>query len=565
MAVSSPHAPPLALDEEGLRHAETLARLLRRDEPVAAAALVDEGKPPIGVIEWGEKNFWIPPPEGVGKPRLLRFLPHQKVILGMFFDPAVAEALVGSQSFQTLVYSTVKKSGKTAIAALVSRWVTETWGSHAEVYSLANDLEQARGRIYAAALASIELDPRHKRADKGIPGEWRIIEREARFLPTYSTMRAVSADYKGEAGSNPVATFWSELWGYSSEASQRLWEELTPVPTRPRSIRYVETYAGYEGESSILNDLEDRLKDPAQSKRLTYDEVRDLGYVWPIAWRDQAVPFFYHRASRTFAYWDSGVEARRMPWQTPEYYEAQAADLRESAFKRLHLNVRVSPVDDFIPIEWWDRLREDSLPPLTHETPIVIGADASVSADNTAIVAVSRDPRNPEHVLQRFCEVWSPSPGRPLDYSVTIEPALRKLCTGHIHPRSEDCKSHSKVSILGECVPSKPYNVVEIAYDEYQLHDLMTRLRNEGVAWCRKFGQQADRAVADKALHDMIRDQTIHHPGNSEMRDGIRSCGAKIPPDDNTRLRLVKKSKTAKIDPVVALSMASHECKRLNL
>ena len=487
-------------------------------------------------VEWGEKNFYIPSENNA--PTLIKFLPHQKTIMRLFFDPKIATSLTNSPNFQTLVYSTIKKSGKTAIAALVSRWITETWGNHAEVFSLANDLEQARGRIYQAAINSIELDPRYHRADRGIAQLWRIIERQATHLPTHSTLKAVSSDYKGEAGSNPTATFWSELWGYETEASLRLWEELTPVPTRPRSIRYVETYAGYEGESSILNDLEDRIK--KEGRQLTLDDFQSLGFTqddWPFP-EDQPLPFYVHAPTRTFAYWDTGTIARRMPWQTPQYYLTQQGELRPSAFDRLHLNIRVSNADEFVPDEWWGRLAVE-VPLPDANTPLIVGADASVTGDCTALVAVSRDPDDPKNVLQRLCQVFTPTPGHPLDYSATIEPTLRDW--------------------------AKRYNIVQIAYDEFQLHDLMTRLRNDAVAWARKFGQTQDRLVADKALYDMIRDQRIHHTGDPILAEHLLNCAAKVPADDNTRLRLVKKSRKSKIDAAVALSMASAECLRLNL
>jgi phage terminase large subunit-like protein len=545
----------VAADPEATKHAEILARWLR------AAPTPPPTPEPPSVVEWAEQNFWIPSDNG--RPRLIRLMPHQKVILRLFFDTAPAEAFGCGPNFQTLVYSTVKKSGKTAVAAMVARWIAETWGSHTEVYCMANDLEQARGRIYQAALTSIEEDPRYARADKGIAGMWRIIERQALHIPTHSTIKAVSADYKGEAGSNPVASLWSELWGFSSEAGQRLWEELTPVPTRPRSIRYVETYAGYEGESSILNDLEDRVK--KEGRRLTRDELIPLGLSWPFP-PSQPLPFFVHTPSRTFAYWDEGEDARRMPWQTPQYYVAQQSDLRPTAYERLHLNKRVSATDEFIQAEWWDRLvtPEAAKPPGRNE-PLIIGADAGVTGDCTGLVAVSRDPKAPDNVLQRLSRVWYPPPGKALDYSLTIEPVLRQWCTGHIHPLTEQCDTHSKVDVLGKCVPTQPYNVVQVAYDQYQLHDLMTRIRNEAVAWCHPFSQMGDRMTADKALFDMIRDQRIHHTGDADLREHILNAGAKVPADDNTRLRLVKKSNKAKIDLAVCLSMASYECLRLNL
>lgn len=513
---------------------QVLAQYLRNTSPQAntrTSAVPDD------VISWGERNFYIPAEASV--PRLISFLPHQKTILKLFFDPRYAAALGCTPNFQTLVFSTIKKSGKTAIAALVARWITETWGSHAEVFSLANDLEQARGRIYQAAITSIELDPRYRRADKGISNLWRTIERQSTYLPTHSTFKAVSSDYKGEAGSNPTATFWSELWGYESETAQRLWEELTPVPTRPRSIRYVETYAGYEGESAILNELEDRIKKTGY--RLTLRDLRLLGFThadWPFS-EDEPLPFYVHPPTRTFAYWDSGLAARRMPWQSPAYYAAQEGELRPSAYRRLHLNERVSNDEEFIPREWWERLARTDIPPLDSKTPIIIGADASVTGDCTGIVAVSRHPRDPSQLAQRLCRVWHPSPGKPLNYRDTIDATLREW--------------------------TKQYNVVQIAYDQYQLHHLMTELRNDAVAWCKPFSQNAERSIADKQLYDLIKDARIYHTGDPDLTEHIQNCAAKVPKDDNSRLRLIKKASKSKIDLAVALSMASHEALRLNL
>lgn len=505
---------------------QTLAAYLKR---------ASEPPEPPNISDWAEANFYIP--TDLGPSKLIKLQPHQRIILELFFNPKYAIALNSPPNFQTLVYSTIKKSGKTAIAAVVARWITETWGSHSEVFALANDLEQARGRIYQAALTSIELDPRYRRQHRGIPSQWRIIERQATHIPSSSTLKAVSADYKGEAGSNPVATLWSELWGYESESSIRLWEELTPVPTRPRSIRYVETYAGYEGESAILNELEDRIK--KDGIRLTRTQLINLGLDWPFP--DEELPLYYHPPTRTFAYWDTGLAARRMPWQTPNYYQTQEGELRPSAYRRLHLNERVSNSETFIQKEWWERLASQTITSPPPRTPIVVAADASVTGDCTALVAVSRDPApgKSDQVVQRLCRVWHPTAANPLDYSATIEPTLREWC--------------------------KQYNVVQIAYDAYQLHDLMTRLRNDGIAWTRSFSQNAERSIADKQLFDLIRDARIHHAGDPTLAEHLYNCGAKVPAGDNSRLRLVKKAARSKIDAAVALSMAASECLRLNL
>jgi hypothetical protein len=66
---------------------------------------------------------------------------------------------------------------------------------------------------------------------------------------------AIPVDYSGEAGANQGLVSHDELWGLVTELQRRLYDELTPVPTRKNSIRLITTYAGFEGESALLEDL----------------------------------------------------------------------------------------------------------------------------------------------------------------------------------------------------------------------------------------------------------------------------------------------------------------------
>lgn len=512
------------------------------------------------LFEFASTSFFIPETSAP-----IQLEPVQRTILECMFDLPRARQFGCDQGFQTLVWSTVKKSGKTTIAALIARWVAERWGNMNEVYAIANDLEQARGRVYDKVLKSIQLDPRYDQRKDVLPGLWDIVQREARHLPSKSILRALSGDYRGEAGSNPTATFWSELWGYTLEASQRLWDELTPVPTRPRSIRFVETYSGFEGESLLLIEQYDLATSPLRGARqLTRDDVPD----WPCPGDPHELPLYVNPLARTLAYWDTGETARRMPWQTPAYYQEQAISLRPEAFDRLHLNKWVSSTSSFIPPEWWDACRISAPDPnidMSH-TPLVLAADASVSGDCSAIVAVHRDPKDPDNkVILSSLESWTPPPGGTINYSLTIEPSLRRLITGHIHPLHESCSTHSYLEALGPCTPVQPRNVALLTYDMYQLHDMMTRFRNEGLVWVKSFSQGGDRMVADYQLFTFIRDRRISHYGDPASREHIANAAAKQSPGENTKLRIVKKSKASKIDIVVATSMATYECKRLLL
>lgn len=470
----------------------------------------------ISISEFASDRFYIPE---TGDPIIL--MPHQAAILNYALDPKHPYTHGG-----TIVYSTVKKSGKTAIASLVARYITETWGTSNEVYMMANDLEQARGRSYAKLLDSIELDPSYDK--KTAANGWKIIEKSATFEPTRSVVKALSNDYRGEAGSNPTATFWSELWGYTSEVSKRFWEELTPVPTRTRSVRYVETYAGFEDESELLLELYTL---GMKGRRLTHDDID-----WPFP---DEPPIWVNDEASIFMYWDSGEVARRMPWQTPKYYQTQATSLRPNAFDRLHSNLWTSSTEAFMPTEWWEYCRQQ-LPPLDPNTPIVLGVDASVSGDCFAIVGVSRnpDPALRRYPMLRYYNVWYPEKGIPLNHRVQ-DRYIRDNCAVQ--------------------------NIVEITYDQYQLHKMMTDIALDGIAWCRPFSQAGDREIADKILYDLIRDRQIAHNAGPEFTEHIRGASAKTSATDKNRMRIVKKNTSMKIDLLVAASMAVSECLRLNL
>jgi hypothetical protein len=137
------------------------------------------------------------------------------------------------------------------------------------------------------------------------------------YLANGTTPTAISGDYQGAAGSNHGLVSYDELWGYTSEASTRLWEELTPVPTRKNSIRFISTYAGFENESQLLWDLYKQVvsKDEhpeGQGERLHPE-----------------LPIYCNREARIFAHWD---HEPRMPWQTEEYYSSQKRALRPGTY-----------------------------------------------------------------------------------------------------------------------------------------------------------------------------------------------------------------------------------------
>src|SRR6516162_1849227 len=70
-----------------------------------------------------------------------------------------------------------------------------------------------------------------------------------------ATIQAIPCDAGSAAGSNSCCSGFDELWAYTSEAARRLWDEMTPPPTRRIACRVTVTYAGYEAESILLEEL----------------------------------------------------------------------------------------------------------------------------------------------------------------------------------------------------------------------------------------------------------------------------------------------------------------------
>lgn len=472
-------------------------------------------------VDWMEHNFYVEDPRDpqTGErlpPGPIRLMEHQKKILR-----AALLKQDGKFRYGTIVYSTIKKSGKTRVAAGVAAWFADTQGPYNEVYCLANDGKQSMDRILSAIRKCVELNP-------GL--DWNITKTRI-LLPNQTFIEAIPCDATGQAGSNPGLTVWSEMWGYTNTAKERLWSEMTIPPTRHgEALRLVESYAGYIGESHVLWNLYEQGR--LNGVRLLED-----------------LPVFVNERAGLFCYWDEGSDARRMPWQRgPEgdaYYRAQAITLNHAAeFDRIHRNQWVSSETKALPIEWWDACQRD-IPPLLpgSKEPVVMAVDAAVHGDCTAMVMVSRDPKDRNSVLVRGVRVWEPPPrGGQID--------LRAV----------------QLAIIDWC---KKYNVVLLAYDEYQLALMMSQIRQLGIVRVYKFSQAGERSVADKKLRDLIAQRRIGHDGNRILRSHIDNAMCKL---DGDKFRFVRGGTKDQynvsqqpIDALIALSMATHECLRLNI
>jgi hypothetical protein len=172
-------------------------------------------------------------------------LPAERAFLERAFELSPGGKLL----YREWLYSCPRKSGKTTFEAIVTLAMTLLYGgAFPESYLLANSLEQGKGRCFEICCRIIGASPLLK-------GEAVLLADRITFPAFSAVIHVIAADAGSAAGTNSVCSGFDELWAYTSEAARRLWDEMTPPPTRKIACRLTVTYAGYEGESVLLEEL----------------------------------------------------------------------------------------------------------------------------------------------------------------------------------------------------------------------------------------------------------------------------------------------------------------------
>ena len=317
--------------------------------------------------------------------------------------------------------------------------------------------------------------------------------------------------------------------------------EMTIPPTLyGHALRWVESYAGFTGESEIL----EQLYDVGFIRGTPHPDFEDLQGT------DGAV-VRVNPAAGMFVYWDTEP---RMIWQTDAYYQNEAQILPASEFRRIHRNQWSSPSSSFIEASWWDACEDVTLPMLHDKdhTPMVVGIDMAVSRDCAALIGVTRDPLDPTtSVAVRTVKIFSPKQtGGIIDQEMSVRPVM------------EDWY--------------RRFNIICWAYDPKEMAKLAQDMTRDGFGWFKPFGQTNPRAVSDKQLHDMIvhrqltwnrhtTEGNVGYKGDAieeTLYKHMTQAGAVTTGDS---YRLEKLTSALHIDGAVALSQAAFMCMYLTL
>jgi phage terminase large subunit-like protein len=425
-----------------------------------------------------------------GRP--FKLLPAERA----FLEHAFKIGADGRLLYNEWLYSCPKKSGKTTFEALIELTMTLLYGgAFPESYILANSQEQGKGRVFEICCRIVNASPLLK-------DEVVITADKITFPAFNATIQAIPSDAGSAAGSNAVVAGFDELWAYTSEHARRLWDEMTPPPTRKIACRVTVTYAGFEGESVLLEELHRRGKE----QPLIGDDL----YAG-----DGLLMFWSHKPIA--------------PWQDEAWAAAMRRE-RPSAYQRQFLNEFASSSSQFIDLPKWDRCVDHALghlPP--HRTlPVWVGIDVGFKHDQTAIVVVTFDKSRQQARLVDH-RVYQPTSDQPLDFELAIESYLLDL--------------------------TRCFAVRQIRFDPWQMQATAQRLTKAGLP-LEEFAQSSPNlTAASQCLFDLIESQAITLYPDAQMRLAVSRCVAIEGPRG---WRIGKDKSAFKIDVVVALAMACH-------
>jgi hypothetical protein len=398
-----------------------------------------------------------------------------------------------------------KKEGKSALAGAVALYMASR-AAYSEVVIAASDIDQAKDRVLRAVKFAVERGPLADHAK---------IYKDTIELDTHSIIQAIPTDWKGAAGGNYSAVIFDELHAWTFEGQRRLFDELVIPPTVKTGVRWIASYAGWEGESLLLKEWWDRA--------LLGEKV------------NESLPIFYNKAASLLAFVDTGDSSWRMPWMTPEYIAETKESERPNTFRRIWLNEWVSGESQFLPAGTWEACYSPDVRPLApgEKARLVMGADASTSRDFTALVGVEyNDKTNTSDV--RHVKIWRPKRGLFRQHKPTID---------------------LEATIAAEVLEMhKAGQVAAVICDPFQLHTSIIAWERAGIKVI-ELPQSSGRVEADQSLYDSVIARAVRHYNDPTLNEHIKNAVAIETPRG---LRIAKEKTSQKIDACVALSMALH-------
>lgn len=471
---------------------------------------------------------------------------HQKRILNHIFQ---FNPIKGRWKYLTVGYSAPKKSGKTAISGYVGYYFNKYIFTPNRVVLVANDREQAHERAYKAMLPSIY--------EQGA----EILESKHRA--TYSNgsrVESITTKAESEAGGHYILSIWTELWGFYLPEKIKLWGEMQPINTQRGSMRWWDSYMGYEDKSPLLVKLYSYFFQDFQEIKLHPNArpVPELEDIRTTNARGESIPACYERPDlEMFLYLDHEY---RMPWQQDKtFFKATSVGMSEADIMRTLHNRWQKTENKFIKdTDVIKRSFDRGKGMPIKNKRMCLAVDAAFGENDAKLALVGGyDAQKDGKTIYRtnYWKSWSGTKGDPIDLNETVvKEILRLYKAGLILTRKPT--TDEKPWVEQGCKP------IEVYFDPWELRQIRNDLRNKHKLLVVLFDQKSKRAEADTALQKYYLADRIDNYAkqdtltDDELYEHISSASAiaQSDKDDDKRIRIGKSGNTPN-DLLVAQSM----------
>lgn len=448
----------------------------------------------------------------------------------------------GRRQYRTVYVEIPKKSGKTELGAAVGlKQLTADQEKEPEVYSAASDREQA-GIVFGKAATMVhrneELEKRLKVLDatKRIVnhsngGYWKVLSRESRT----------------KHGLNPSTVIFDELHDLPD---RKLYDVLTSGTdyARAQQLVFIMTTAGDDDMEKIGWEVHEYAR---QVRDGVIEDPTFLPIIYGAKedddWTDEKVWLAANPGCGHIFSLDKIREDYQLCLRKPAYV---------NEFKRFRLNLWVSTVTRFIPMDDWDACVNNFDASKLIGRQCFAGLDLSSRIDMTAL-ALCFPPDSDMPYWKLLVEFWLPEARLrerentdKVPYHLWAEAGLLKLCPGN--------RVHYPFIVKHIAEAAKRYQIREVAYDPWNAESVAQTLSDEhGVEMVEHRQGYISMSEPCKEFLGLIKDHEIAHCGNRILRWNVDNLRVKIDESENIRPVKDRAARNRKrIDGAVASIMA---------
>jgi len=461
------------------------------------------------------------------------FIPWQIDLINDTYGSLRAD---GFRQYRFIYLEIPKKSGKSELGAAIGLQQLIADGENgAEVYSAAGDRHQA-SIVFNVAAQMVKQDPILSNRLTVLHSIKRIIDHK-----TNSFYQVLSAEVETKHGLNPSCVLFDEI---HSQPHRRLWDVLT-VETdaaRDQQLVVIMTTAGVYDPLSIgwevheyARQVKDGIIEDPQWLPIMYCAENDSDWKNRDVWKANN-PSLGHIMT--------------MEKLEQSFVQVMNNPAKLNGFKRFRLNMWVSSVEKWLPMDDWDMCDEKVDVSKLLGRDCYAGLDLSSKVDLTAKVLLF-PPIDENESWKIIPQFYMPSDNLAeraridkVPYELWAESGLITLTQGNV--------IDYKFMIKDLVADSRKYRVMGVGYDPFSAQQVANELSDEHGLPMTEF-RQGWRSMSEptKEVLAMTKKHQFAHGGNPVLRWCANNLQVKI--GANETVQPVKDRTYGRIDGMIGL------------